>query len=291
MTFRTATLFVKNELPAAVELGKELCTLLKENDIKPYIATRDYECTFFEAEVGDNENMNARELPESENLIIVLGGDGTLLSAARCAYGTGAPILGINFGHLGFLTETESHQAKDAVLNILNGGGDKDERPYFIARIERDGKTLGNIQPFINDAVIQRNADERMLNFSIDVADKFVTSSKADGLIISTPTGSTAYNLSAGGPIAVPSIDALIISPICPHTLAFRPIVLPSKEISLTIESEASHLSLDGRKNIVLQQGDKIIIEKSVEVLKLIHHEKLSFYNLLRQKLGWDLDL
>lgn len=287
-TYKTATFFIKNNMKEATEFAFTLLPLLKKKGIKPLVVYRETETASFNADLKGVEKIERAHIPKEDNIAIALGGDGTLLSTGRCLFGHQTPILGINFGHLGFLTETESHEAKDTLLKILEGAYVEESRPYFTATILRDGHQAYPPQPFINDAVIQRNADERMLKFSVHAANAFITEMKADGLIVATPTGSTAYNLSAGGPIVSPAVDALILAPICPHTLSFRPIILPPEEMMLTNSSPLSHLSLDGRKNIELKQGDIVQINKSKHVLTLIHHEKMSFYKLLEKKLGWD---
>lgn len=287
-SYKTATFFIKNNMPEAVDFALSILPILKEHNIQPLVVYRETEKSIFNANLKGVEKIERADIPKEDNIAIVLGGDGTLLSTARCLFGHNTPVVGINFGHLGFLTEIEGHEAADALSHILKGVFTVEKRPYFTVSITRDNVEILPSQPFINDAVIQRNADERMLTFSVNATDSFVTDMKADGLIIATPTGSTAYNLSAGGPIVSPAVDALILAPICPHTLSFRPIVLPPEEMRLTNSSPLSHLSLDGRRNIELKKGDVVKINKSQHHLTLLHHHKMSFYSLLERKLGWD---
>jgi NAD+ kinase len=144
-------------------------------------------------------------------------------------------------------------------------------------------------QPFLNDAVLQRDAHEKMIEYAVDVGGKYMTAGKADGLIVASPTGSTAYNLSTGGPIVYPTVESLVLAPIAPHKLSFRPVVIPADEVVVTLRSPQAHLSLDGRANGVLKVGDKLIIRRSPHSLNLLHDAKRNFFDLLRLKLGWDL--
>ena len=226
--------------------------------------------------------------PQGKTLGVVLGGDGTFLAAGRRVYGHDIPLVGINFGHLGFLTEIDCQNFETHLNKILCGPAYEKERPYLLAHVKRDGKTILKDSPLLNEATLTRGDEERMLHFTLQVGDKQVTSSRGDGLIVSTPTGSTAYNLSAGGPILHPGLEALVIAPICPHTLAFRPIVVPQRDITVTLEQGAGQLTLDGQNILKLEQGDTVILHRSKETLRLLLMPERNFFQRLREKLGWD---
>lgn len=288
--FKKATLFIKPDSQGGEEITSHLCSFLKDFGVQPVIA-QSPKGYFKKAPAVDGvETVDAYEVDDESNLVIVLGGDGTFLSAARYIHGKNCPVTGINLGNLGFLTETEATGCKEHIEEILKGELTKECRPYFLVSVMRGGKEFIADRPILNDAIIQRNSEEKMISFSVQVEDKQVTNStKADGLIIATPTGSTAYSLSAGGPIVYPTLDALILSPICPHKLSFKPIVMPTANIQITLEAEVGHLSLDGRRNMVLEQGDVISIKRSSHTLYVLHNQRRNFYDLIRTKLGWDL--
>lgn len=287
--FKKATLFIKPESQGAQEICEYICTFLKKIGVTPVIARSPKGYFKTAPTVEGIDTIDAYEVDEKDNVVIVLGGDGTFLSAARYIHQKNCPITGINLGNLGFLTETESQGAITHLEKIFDGELIEEFRPYFLVSVERGGKQFIKNRPIVNDAIIQRNSDEKMISFSIEVDNKQVTNcTKADGLIISTPTGSTAYNLSSGGPIVYPTLDALILAPICPHKLSFKPIVIPTAIIRITLEAEIGHLSLDGRRNMVLEQNDIVTIKKSEHNLCVLHNPKRNFFDLIRTKLGWD---
>ena len=217
---------------------------------------------------------------------VVIGGDGTFLRGAELTYGSNTPILGINLGHLGFLTEVEEGQITSVAKMLINGDFEQENRAFFEVEVSNGSKIVEKAI-FVNETAIHREADSKMVDFSIYVADKFVTESKADGVIISSPTGSTAYNLSAGGPILYPTLDNLVISPICPHNLSFRPVVIPSKEVKLQLNSQQATLSIDGRKLYELKQGFSTTIKRSKHNLIVMHPKGRNFFDILRKKLHW----
>lgn len=221
------------------------------------------------------------------NVTIVLGGDGTYLAAAAGLYGTSCPVVGVNLGHLGFLTDVSSQAIGRLLADLRQDKFKPQKRCYYLATLYEDGKKSWQ-QQFLNDAVIQRNANERMIRLTVDVGQWRVANARADGLIVSTPTGSTAYNLSTGGPIMHPNIDALVLAPICPHNLAFRPVVMPPKDICITLKTPTGHLSIDGRKSHMMAQGDQVVIEKSDHMLHMLVHKNYNFFDVLRDKFGWD---
>jgi NAD+ kinase len=231
-------------------------------------------------------------LVKNVDMLLILGGDGTLLSMADCsgAAGISLPILGVNFGSLGFLTEVTLPELYSALESALSGKAHVEERMMLQSTTERRGATLG---PHIalNDAVITKAARARMIDLSVFVGEEFVTRVKADGLIISTPTGSTAYNLAAGGPIVQPNVDALLLTPIAPHTLTNRPIVIPASaevRVQPLIESrDEVFIAFDGQAGFQLEEKDEIRVCRAERPLRLIRPTTRSYFDVLRQKLKW----
>lgn len=228
------------------------------------------------------------ELYTVSDFIIVLGGDGTLLNTARQCSVYNKPVLGINLGNLGFLVEAEVTMIEDVVRKLANQDYSLEERMMIQAQILRDA---GDSKPYValNDIVITRSSFSRIISLELYVNNEFVDAFPADGLIISTPTGSTAYNLSAGGPIVHPSIEQMIITPICPHTLYSRPIVVGGNdEITLKVHHDEHRdivLTIDGQKGYTLNKGDIIRIGKSLVKTTLIRLYHRSFYEILRSKM------
>lgn len=230
-----------------------------------------------------------QDIAALSEFIIVLGGDGTLLSVARHIGGRGTPILGVNLGSLGFLTEVTLEEMYPLLEEILAGKMRVVERVMLDASIQRDGKEAARYL-VLNDVVINKGALARMILMETLVGGKYLNMYRADGLIISTPTGSTAYSLSAGGPIVYPTVGSLIISPICPHTLTNRPIVVPDNmdiEVTLHTENEDVLVTLDGQEGFPLKYMDTIVVRKSASKTKLILSPKKDYYQILRQKLRW----
>lgn len=220
---------------------------------------------------------------------IVCGGDGTFLQAARYVYAHNIPLIGVNLGRLGFLTELNPNDLdnlKKLILCALNRECETEQRLVGQVTHLRKGKKLHQA-PFINEAALTRSADDHLIHYTINVGKDLMTSAHGDGILVSTPTGSTAYNMSAGGPILQPGIQAFAITPICPHNLSFRPIIVKPDAITLKLESKHAVLTLDGQKGIDIQQGDEIVIEPAANPLTLLHPRGRNFYTLLREKLGW----
>ncbi len=233
-----------------------------------------------------DQNLGANQEPAE--LCLVLGGDGTLLYAARRVGMRGTPILGINLGSLGFLTAHPVSGAREAVESFLEGRLVRDVRPMLEAELWRQATLLAR-QNVLNDAVVAKGALARIMDLHLRVGDQDAGPMKADGLIVATPTGSTAYSLSAGGPILHPSLEAVVISPICPHTLTLRPSVVPaSRTISITLEdAEDAHLTLDGQVGHRLLPGDEVRLRQSQARVTLLQRPGLDFFALLQQKLHW----
>jgi len=229
------------------------------------------------------------KIPSLVEMIIVLGGDGTLLSVARVVEGTGVPILGVNVGGLGFLTEVTLEELYQTLEKVFNNEFTMEERLLLKAQILRQGEQVA--QSFaLNDVVVSKGTLAKMIQLEIYVNRQFVTALRGDGVILSTPTGSTAYSLSAGGPILHPSVDALILTPICPHTLTNRPIVIPDRvkiEVILKSKDEGVMATFDGQVGFSLRQEDIVEIGASETKTKLIHSPAINYYEVLRRKLKW----
>jgi NAD+ kinase len=221
-------------------------------------------------------------------LCLVLGGDGTLLGAARQVSGRGTPILGINLGSLGFLTAHPLEEAAEMVRLYFEGGLVRESRSMLKAELLRHGQAVGS-QCVLNDAVLNKGSLARMMAFRLQVDGFDAATIQADGLIVATPTGSTAYSLSAGGPILHPALDAWVISPICPHSLTLRPTVVPSSlTVSITVgDTEDAHLTLDGQLEYPLKPGDRVELHKAEADLILLQNPALPFFRVLQQKLHW----
>ena len=228
------------------------------------------------------------DLPGQVDALIVLGGDGTLLSMARAVGDLGVPILGVNLGGLGFLTATTLDEMLPALEALLAGGMAVEERMMLGARVLRGVQTVGE-HVALNDVVITKSAMSRIIDLAISVDGRHATSYRADGLIISTPTGSTAYNLSAGGPILFPTMDAVVLTPIAPHTLSNRPIVLPGAQrvdVTLLVDQEVM-LTMDGQVGVRLRQGDVVQVQKAHARIRLLRFAQKDFFSVLRTKLKW----
>ena len=237
--------------------------------------------------VADKPGLVARV-----GLVLVLGGDGTLLSMADCIAHSGRriPILGVNFGSLGFLTEVTLPELYPALEASLAGRARVEERLMLRATTIRPSAS-DQMEIAVNDVVINKAARSRLIDLSVFVGDEFVTHVRADGLIIATPTGSTAYNLSAGGPVVEPSVDALVLTPIAPHTLSNRPIVIPASATvrvkPLMGERDEAFVTFDGQAGFELQSGDEISVSRADEPMRLIRPATRSYYEVLREKLNW----
>jgi NAD+ kinase len=241
---------------------------------------------------GDFKSIE--EVASESDIIVAMGGDGTLLRAARAVGDRLTPILGVNIGSLGFLTEVTVKEMYEALEEILADGYRYDDRMNIDASVLRDGEEISRFTA-LNDMVINKGALSRVIEMKTAVDCNYVATYTADGLIVSTPTGSTAYSLSAGGPIVNPAMDAIIATPICPHTLAIRPMILaPEQEIS--VDLSAGHglhgepevkLTVDGQVGFELFSGDRIVFMKSERKTRLVLSGYRTFYEVLRDKLKW----
>jgi NAD+ kinase len=240
--------------------------------------------------LDDTSNGLSRERVAAESqILLVLGGDGTLLAAARLAAPNGIPILPINMGSLGFLTSFTLEELYPALEETLAGRSSVSERVMLHVDLERAGKVIEH-QRVLNEAVINKGALARMIELELRIDKEFVCRYRADGLIVATPTGSTAYSLSAGGPIVHPTVESFVITPICPHTLTDRPVVVRDSsciDMQLSCDTESVFLTLDGQKGIPLQASDCVRISRAKENLKLIQPPRKSYFAILHNKLKW----
>jgi NAD+ kinase len=228
-------------------------------------------------------------IAERSELLVVLGGDGTLIHAARVLRGREVPLLGINLGSLGFMTEVPSRDAARLLQATLDGKAIISSRLKLRCRILREGKAIFEDEA-LNDVVLNKGAEAKIVDFDTLLEDKLIAHYKSDGLIFATPTGSTAYSLSAGGPIVHPSIDCVIVTPICPHALTQKPIVVPGdRPLRVALKSQVTdvYLSVDGQPGVLLKVGDRIEVERASTRLLLVQNPDLDYFSILREKLHW----
>lgn len=238
----------------------------------------------------ENEAVERVEMPDATpDIVITLGGDGTLLSAARAFAMSDVPLLGVNLGSLGFLTEVPLHELYLTLEAWLAGKGIMDTRSLMHIVLVRDDRIFRHWQA-LNDVVLAKGAIARIGEFAIELDGQFVARFRADGIIVATPTGSTAYTLAANGPIVMPSVDGLVLTAICPHLLTIRPIVVPgSAEIAVTVDvvPHETYITVDGQEVVELLLGDRIICRRSERQIKLLRLRENGLFNVLRGKLSW----
>jgi len=238
--------------------------------------------------IQDCPHRNLHELAAESDVVVVLGGDGTMLSIARALASTGTPLIGINQGRLGFLTDITVTDMYGAMAEILSGQYVAEERILLNGQIRRDGERVFEATAF-NDVVVGKGGTGRLIDLEIAINSEFVYSQRADGLVVTSPTGTTAYALSAGGPIVHPTLEAVALVPICPHTLSARPIVVDSHsriELTLTYADDA-RVHFDGQHHFDLMSGDHVWITRANRPVTLLHPHSYSYYDTLRQKLHW----
>ncbi|MGI5838994.1 MAG: NAD(+)/NADH kinase [bacterium] len=267
---------------AAREITDKMIVWLKERGADAWLL-HEHAILSGHNELGRFEN----ELAGLADCLVVLGGDGTLLNTARVFAPAGIPILGVNLGKLGFLTEIEIPEIFWGLERFLNGQYRLDERMMLRAKVHRYGRIVEEFLA-LNDTVVTKGVLARMIRLSVYIDETYVDTYLADGLILATPTGSTAYSLSAGGPLVSPSIDALVMTPICPHTLYMRSLLLPEEgQVKIYVEADHSEtmLTIDGQYGYTLQAEDEIIVTKAECVTKLVRLSNRNFYEVLHQKL------
>ncbi len=271
---------------------KTICDLtlwLSEREIE-VVGGPDIERERVETQTGCAvKEVPTEKLAAAVDLILVLGGDGTMIATARMIEDLEVPVLGINYGGLGYLTEFRIEELYSALGSILDGNYRLDKR-VMLRTLHQRGDEVVNRNRVLNDVVINKSALARIIEIDVYLNDQFVNSFRADGLIVSTPTGSTAYNLSAGGPVIFPSMNAIVITPICPFTLSNRPIVVPDDaviELLLKTDQEDVALTLDGQVGFPLKIGDRVVIQKSRTTFNLIQPSNRNYFDVLRDKLRW----
>jgi NAD+ kinase len=232
---------------------------------------------------------DAEQLRAEADLLVAIGGDGTVLKAARMIEGTQIPLMGINLGGLGFLTATTLGGARDLLEKILRGDYRVEERLLLTVTLRRSGRDLFT-HVALNDVVVAMGSLCRLITLETYIDDEYLVTYNSDGLVVSSPTGSTAYSLSAGGPLVTPDTDAIIVAPICPHMLTNRPLIIPSnKRVRIVISPRArnSALTLDGQVRETLQGGDEVIVGGCSAKLRLVVSSDKGYFQLLREKLHW----
>ncbi len=269
---------IKPHAPDIEKILDELINYFKERKIEYLLEDE------AARKLKEKRGISREKLPDKVDLVIVLGGDGTLLSIAHLAAQKDVPVLGVNLGSLGFLTEVPLDEMYLTLDSFLGG-----EEKIISPRRMLEASFKGRIYYCLNDVVINKGALARMIQCAIWIDDKEIATLRADGLIISTPTGSTAYSLAAGGPIIQPYIPAIIIAPICPHTLSFRPMVISSDsriKVQL-LTGEEVYLTLDGQRGDSLAENDEVEVKRSDLELRLISSPKRNYFDLVHEKLGW----
>lgn len=279
----------KQNKPEAVAIAGRLMEWLREKGTEVYIEEEIEKVLDLKRAPPFLNVLKKEEIPSRVEMIIVLGGDGTLLSVARLVGSQGVPILGVNLGGLGFLTEITLEELNRVLERVIQGDFMTDERVVLHAAVIRRQERMAEFT-VLNDAVINKGALARIIDLETTINGEYLTTFKSDGLILSTPTGSTAYNLSAGGPIVYPSLHCIIITPICPHTLTNRPIMIPDDvEVRAVLKSKQQEviLTLDGQQGFVLEYEDVVEVKKAQGKIFLIKSPYRHYFEVLREKLKW----
>jgi len=274
---------LKPNSPEIKPLYKKIVSQIKSKGIKVLLASKS-------AKMIDENGIDFNEMCEISDFLISLGGDGTLLSLVRRSYGYHKPVLGINAGNLGFLADISINEVELFFDNLLKGNYRIDDRMMIEGFVKNKD---GDIKKFFafNDVVITRLAISKMVSINASINNDWFNTYRGDGLIISTPTGSTAYNLAVGGPIIYPLTQAFIMTPISPHSLTQRPIVVPADlTIELSSSDDIAIAVIDGQDDYKLYNGDKLVIKGAVKGAKLLHKKERNYFNVLREKLSWGED-
>lgn len=284
MPVQNVAIFAKKHDPRCQGVANDLINWLEEKGCRPLVEEH------LARHIGHPLETAAGDIREQAELVVVLGGDGTLISVARLFSGKQVPIVGVNLGSLGFLTEVTVEELYPVLELCLKGAQCVSERMMLEVSVWRDGQEIEK-QSVLNDIVINKGALARIIDMETKVNGHFLTTYRADGLIISTPTGSTGYSMSAGGPIIHPRMSCIVITPICPHTLTNRPIVVADEsEITITVASfldEKVYLTLDGQVGLKLMEGDSINVRSAAETTALVMSRSRDYYEVLRTKLKW----
>ncbi len=281
---QNVAIFAKIHDRRCLGIASDLITWLEKRGCTPMVDEQ------LSSQLGYLKALTMEEIRDQAELVVVLGGDGTLISVARLFSGKEVPILGVNLGSLGFLTEITLEELYPRLEKCLEGNPRVSERMMLEVTLHREGQEIekGHV---LNDMVINKGALARIVDLETKVNRHFLTTYKADGLIVSTPTGSTGYSLSAGGPIIHPLVSCIAITPICPHTLTNRPIVVPDESvISITVTSsfdEKVYLTLDGQVGFELREGDSVDVRKALKTTSLVMSRSRDYFEILRTKLKW----
>jgi len=277
-------LVVKRNQPKALSIAQKLAQFIRSRHLLPIAGNE------IAASIGA-EPVTREELAEQADFVIVLGGDGTLLGVARLTAARGTPILGINLGGLGFLTQVAVDEAEQAVDRVLKGDFEVDRRITLEVTVQRSTNDLRRMDRFVavNDVVLNRGPTGRMLQLEVRANGEPFCTYRADGLIIATPTGSTAYALSAGGPIVFPTLGVVVLAPICPHTLSNRPIVLPDSfeiEVRVQVSDHDATMTVDGQESSMVGAEDAIRVKRGSHGVALVRSEH-GYFEVWRNKLRW----
>lgn len=278
---KTLLLFAKRKTAKAVTLAQEIRARHPDREVlaDPELAV----------ELGWSQTETLESMVSRTELVVVLGGDGTLINAARALQGRAVPILGANLGSLGFLTEIPAADLLPALDDVLAGSFRVDSRMKLACRLYRQGQLVLEDE-VLNDVVINKSALARIADHEMTIDGQPVTTYKADGVIVATPTGSTAYSLSAGGPIIHPLVECMVIAPICPHALTQRPLVVPAAQtVSIRLASDTAdvYLTIDGQIGRGIETGDVLEVRRSSNRVLLVRNPKKGYFAILRQKLHW----
>lgn len=280
---RSCGIIIKRNKPEALSLARDIVGWLSARGVKVLVEKEVAE------QIGHPDHIDRDGIPSRADLLIVLGGDGTLLSVARLSGVESIPVLGINLGGLGFLTEISKEETFPVLEKIIAGDFETEQRLMLKATILRRGEIIGE-STVLNDIVINKGVLARIIDMETYIDGAYLTTFKADGLILATPTGSTAYSLAAGGPIVYPSLNSIIVNPICPHTITNRPLVVhdtATVKIILKTANQNVHITLDGQVGMPLQGGDVVEAHKAPGHIQLIRSPYKTYFELLRTKLRW----
>jgi NAD+ kinase len=273
-------LVVKRDRPRAVHLARRILTAVRRRGLQVLVDGT--------VPLAGTPARPRASLAREVDLLVVVGGDGTLLSVARHAP-AGVPVMGVNMGQLGFLTDVTEAEALTMVARVLRGDYEVDQRMTLVATLERDGKVQRRFRA-LNDVVVSHGALARILDLEVSVDGIPFTSYRADGLIVATPTGSTAYSLSVGGPIVEPTVRVLLVSPISPHTLSNRPVVLrPEAVVCVAISRQPQDVvvTIDGQEGVPMAAADVLVVRRARTLVSLVRSPDRTYYEVLRSKLGW----
>ena len=272
--------------PSRPEVARTVPELLAWLEARSYQVIVDPETAKYSN--GQEEVLRSQMASRPLDLVVVLGGDGTLLSAVRATAAADAPLLGVNLGSLGFLTDVPLSSLFPMLDAIAQGRAPVEQRSLMQCDLLRGEEILGSYKAF-NDAVVNKTVLARLNNYDLFIDKVFVSSYRADGMIVATPTGSTAYSLSAGGPVVMPTVNAFVITPVAPHSLTHRPLVVPDSavvEILLRSDEEVAYLSMDGQPGVDLRDGDRVRCRRSEHKVSLFRTD-VDFFSVLRTKLKW----